>query len=427
MKTQVRKSGVLAITLAILVLIQGTVLTAAGSSLAGCLWSKPGLPPILQGDPVRIGVPLPLTGSKAVFGETKRNAYEMAVQEINATGGVDGRPLLLLFRDTAGEPDSAAAAAEELVVVDKVAILAGEYSSTCALAVAAVAQAHGTPYLVDSAASDNITQQKWQYVFRLNPPAGLYARGLTSFLAEVVKPSSMAIVYEHSDFGLSVARAMRDWCRSRGVGLPVYASYEPGHLDFTPTLSAIKEADPDVVYMVSYLMDATLLIRQARAGGLAPELFAGGASGFVLPEFIAGAAEAAENVVTAALWAPTLGFPGLSEFAETYKARYGDYPSYHAAASYACVYVLSDVLRRAASTDPERIRASLAETDLLTVFGPVRFEAFEKYRNQNRTDTIVLQIISGKFEVIWPPECATAEYVFPDPGGPGETGTSSGP
>lgn len=392
------------------------------AALSGCVWRKAEMPPALKGEPINVGVPLPLTGSKAAFGERKRNAYEMAAEEINAAGGVDGRPLVLLFRDTAGEPDAAASVAEELLNVDKVTLLAGEYSSACALAVAGVAQRYGVPYLVDSAAADDLTEQGWKYVFRLCPPASLYAQGLTSFLDELVHPETMAIIYEHSDFGSSVAQAMRAWCRENDVYVVAYEDYEPGTLDFTPLIAQVKEANPDVVYMVSYLMDASLLIRQARVQGLNPKLFAGGAAGFVLPEFITNAGEAAESVMTATLWAPSVGYPGTAEFAEIYQARYGDYPTYHAAESYACVYVLADALRRAASTDPERIRVALADTDLLTAFGPIRFEKFEEYTNQSRASTFVLQVLKMKHEVVWPPEVATADYAYPDPAFQGSTG-----
>ncbi|RJQ06177.1 MAG: ABC transporter substrate-binding protein [Bacillota bacterium] len=403
------------------VLIALCLMISLASSLPGCAWKDHEMAPPLEGEPIVIGIPLPLTGSKAAFGEIKRNAYEMAAEEINAAGGIDGRLLSLSFRDTAGEPDSAASVAEALISVDGVTFLAGEYSSACALAVAGVAQRHKIPYLIDSAAADSITQQKWDYVFRLNPPANLFAQGLTAWFGEVVKPRSMVIVYEHSDFGSSVAKAMRDWCRRAGVRVPVYEGYEPGTLDFTPIISKAKDASPDVVYMVSYLMDASLIVRQARAQGLRPKVFAGGAAGFVLPEFITNAGDATENVVTAALWAPSLGYPGAHEFAETYRARFGDYPTYHAAESYSCVYVIADVIRRAASTHPDRIRVALADTELMTVFGPVKFEEFEKYRNQNRMNTLVLQIIGGKHEVVWPPEFATAAYVYPDPASLAET------
>ena len=379
--------------------------------------------PALEGSPITIGIPLPLTGALAAFGEIKRNAYEMAVDEITAAGGVDGRPLALVFRDTAGEPNAAALVAEELINIHQVAILSGEYSSACGLAVAGIAQRYRVPYLIDSAAADSITQQDWDYVFRLNPPAALFAQGLTCFLEEIVRPDSLAIIHEHSDFGASVARAMRAWCRERRISVPVYHGYEPGTLDFTPVLANVRAARPDVVFMVAYLMDASLIMRQARARGLSPFLFAGGAAGFALPEFIANAGPASEGVVTAAIWSHTIGYPGTAEFAETYRARYGQYPTYHGAEAHACIYVIADALQRAASTDPDRLRVALADTELMTVFGPIRFESFDGYTNQNRMNTLVLQVLGGKHETIWPPEAATAEYLFPDPA----SGESPGP
>jgi len=397
-----------------------TVLLSLAATAPGCAWRRPDLAPAARGEAIRIGVPLPLTGAKAGFGEIKRNSYEMALEEVNAAGGVDGRPLEFIFRDTAGDPDAAAAVAEELITADKVAVLAGGYSSSCCLAIARVAQRYGVPYLIDSAAADSVTQQGWDYVFRLNPPAALVAQGLISFFSEIVHPRSMAVIYEHSDFGSAMAEAMRGWCRDSGVDVPVFESYEAGAIDFTPILTKVKQAAPDVVYMVSYLTDASLIMRQARSQGLVPKLFAGGACGFVLPRFIENAGCATENVVAAALWAPTLDYPGALTFAETYRARYGEYPTYHGAGSYACVHVAADALLRAASEDPERIRVALSDTDLMTAFGPIRFESFDDYMNQNALGTIVLQIQNGVHEVVWPPEAATADYVYPDPAGAGE-------
>jgi len=387
------------------------VLGAAGS---GCVWRRVEMVPPLEGEPVVVGIPLPLSGAKAAFGEAKRNAYQLAADQVNAEGGLDGRPLALVFRDTAGDPATAAEVGEELIA-EGATLLIGEFSSGCALALAAVAQRLSVPYLVDSAAADAITQQKSPYVFRLNPPAGLLAQGLESFLTGVVHPRSLAIVYERSDYGSSCARAMREWCRRNGVTVPVFEAYEPGALDFGPLLERVGQASPDVLYMVSYLVDASLLVRQARAKALSVRLLAGAGGGFVLPEFVESAGQAAENVVSAAVWAPTLGYPGAAVFAETYRARFGRYPGHHAAEAYAAIEVVADALRRAASTEPDRVREALAATELMTVLGPVRFENFEKYRNQNRLQTVVLQVRNGAYEVIWPPEAATAEPLFPDP------------
>ncbi|MEW6031435.1 MAG: ABC transporter substrate-binding protein [Bacillota bacterium] len=405
---------------ALVALVSSAVLAAIlAPAPAGCAWRRSELHPAFEGGPITIGVPLPLTGVQAVVGQVKRNAYEMAAEEINAGGGVDGRPLVLLIRDTGGEPGSAAALAEEMITGSGVTFLIGEYSSAASLAVAGVAQKYGVPYLIDSAAADGITQNDWRYVFRLNPPAGLLALGLTGFLKEVVKPRAVAIIYESGEFGASAARAMRNWCWENWIDVPVYQSYDPGIDDFTPILARIKGSRPDVVFMVSYLMDASMLVRQARAQGVTARLFAGAAGGFALPEFILEAGPAAEHVVAVAPWAPTLRYPGTAEFAETYRARYGQYPTYHAAQAYAAVHVAADVLERAASTDPERLRVALVDTGLMTVFGPIRFESFGKYKNQATMNPVILQVLGGRHETIWPPEVATAAYVFPDPAGTG--------
>ncbi|MGC2063296.1 MAG: ABC transporter substrate-binding protein, partial [Thermodesulfovibrionales bacterium] len=165
----------------------------------------------------------------------------------------------------------------------------------------------------------------------------------------------------------------------------------------------------------SYVMDASLLMKQIKELRIEAKLFAGGAAGFAIPEFIDNAKDAAENVITATLWTPQLKYPGAKEYAEKYKAKYRDYPSYHGASAYAALYVVKDALMRAKTWTPDSIRTSLKATNTMTAFGPIKFEDKEGYQNQNFTDTFVLQVIKGEHETIWPEKYASKKYVYPVP------------
>ncbi len=364
---------------------------------------------------LKIGIPLPLTGSKAKFGEIERRSYEIAAEEINAAGGIRGMQIQLDIQDSQGKPDISRAIAEKLVDVEKQPFLIGEYSSSCSKAIAALAEERKIPYLVVTGAANDITQKGYKYVFRMNPSVEYYTSGFRGFLQEVVKPKTIAILYESTDFGTSGSKSMVKEAKRLGMKVVLNEKYEAGAVDFKPILSQVKAKRPDVIYMVSYVMDAALLMRQIKELRIDAKLFAGGAAGFAIPEFIENAKDAAEYVVTATLWSPFAPYKGAREFAEKYKSRYGKYPSYHGAEAYSALYVLKDALERARAVEPEAIREALAATDIVTAFGPVKFESRGKYNNQNFMDTLVLQVINGKHEVIWPRKFATADYVFPIP------------
>jgi branched-chain amino acid transport system substrate-binding protein len=378
----------------------------ACSVFAASLWAA---------DSMDLTIPLPLTGKQAKFGEIMKRSYEMAAEEINAKGGVKGKKLALSFEDSSGKPETARAIVEKLIDVKKQPFIVGEYTSACAKAVAAVAEERKTPYLVVASADDAITKQNYKYVFRQNQVNDHYADAFVSFLKEVVKPKTIAVLYESSAFGTSGADAMERDAKKIGAEVVLKEKFETGAIDFKPLLSKVKAAQPDVIYTVSYANEAQLIMKQIKELRLDAKLFSGGAAGFAIPEFIDGAKDAAEYVVSATLWTPQLKYPGAKEFAEKYKTKYGDYPSYHGASAYAAIYVTADALGRARNWTQDGIRDALKATDLKTAFGPVKFEDKEGYQNQNFTETLAIQVIKGEFQTIWPKNHASMQYVFPVP------------
>ncbi|RJP75730.1 MAG: ABC transporter substrate-binding protein [Desulfobacteraceae bacterium] len=366
-------------------------------------------------DTLELSIPLPLTGSQAKFGEMEKYSYIIAADEINARGGIKGKKIVLSFEDGQGKPEVSRSIVEKLIDVDKQQVIIGDYSSACSKAIAAVANERKVPYLVVTGADDAITQQNYDYVFRMNPSNAYYAAGLISFLKQVVKPVSIAILYESSDFGTSGANDMEKQALEMGMKVLVKEKYEKGAVDFKPILTRVKAEKPDVIYMVSYVMDASLLMKQLKELRIDAKLFAGGAAGFAIPEFVNNAKDAAEYVVTATLWSPQAKYPGAKEFAEKYKSKYGDYPSYHGAEAYSAIYILEDVLKRAKTWNAEDIRAAMKATDMVTAFGPIKFEDKAGYQNQNFMDTLVMQVIKGNHETIWPESYASAKYLFPIP------------
>ena len=364
---------------------------------------------------LKFGIPLPLTGTNAKFGEIEKKSYEIAMEEINAKGGIKGKKVVLEFEDSQGKPEISRSIVERLIDIKKQPVIFGEYSSSSSKAVAAVAEERKVPYLVVTGATDDITQQNYKYVFRMNPTNNYYTVGLMSFLKEIVKPKSIAILYESSDFGTSGAEDMVVQAKKFGMEVLVKEQYEKGAVDFKPILSKVKAAAPDVIYMVAYVMDAALLMRQIKELRIDAKLYAGGAAGFAIPEFIQNAKEASELVITATLWSPQVKYAGASAFAEKYKKMYQDYPSYHGAEAYSALYIIKDVLERAKSWNADDLRDAFRKTNMMTAFGPIKFEDKEGYTNQNFMDTLVMQVIKGKHETIWPQKYASEKYVYPIP------------
>ena len=370
---------------------------------------------LFAADTFDLTIPLPLTGKQAKFGEIMKKSYEMAAEEINAKGGIKKSKLVLSFEDSGAKPETARAIVEKLIDTKKQPVIVGEYTSACAKAVAAVAEERKTPYLIVASADDAITQQNYKFVFRQNQVNAHYSDSLVDFLQKVVKPKTVAILYESSAFGTSGAEAMDKDAAKIGLKVLLKEKYEAGAVDFKPLLSKVKAANPDLIYMISYVMDASLLMRQIKELRIDAKLFAGGAAGFAIPEFIDNAKDASEYAITATLWTPQLKYPGAKEFAEKFKKKYGDYPSYHGASAYAAMYTLKSALEKAKKWTTEGIRDGLKATDIMTAFGPVKFEDKEGYQNQNFADTFVLQVIKGEHETIWPEKFASKKYIYPIP------------
>jgi branched-chain amino acid transport system substrate-binding protein len=362
---------------------------------------------------VKVGVVLPLTGAEAKFGEIEKRSFDMALEEINAKGGIKGEPLELIVEDDTGRPDVGRSVVEKLITKDKVVMVGGGYSSSVTYAVAGVCQQNKMPFLVNTGAADNITSSGWDYIFRLNPPVSEYAGAIESMLTEVVKPKTVAILHENTLFGTSGAKSFEETCKKLGYKVLLKEGYEAGGIDFKPILVRVRQLNPDILYMVSYVMDASLLMKQAKELKLTPKMFIGGAAGFTLPEFAKNAGIASEKVVSATLWHQILPYPEAMPYFNKYVEKYKQDTEYHGAEAYAAAYVIADVLKRAKSYSSAHIKEALAATDMMTAFGPVKFISYGKMKNQNKLSTYVVQWIDGRLELVWPANLATKKLVYP--------------
>ena len=366
---------------------------------------------VASAESVTIGIPLPLSGNLKAFGTMMKNSFEMAQASINEAGGINGNSLEIVFADDEGKVDSVIPAFDQLVAAKPV-MLVGGYASDPTYQMAKLAQNKDLPFLICTASADKITQKRWQNIYRMNPPISEYTKGLEDFFVNRIKPASVAIIYENSMFGTNGALRMAEFCTDQVIELRAQIDYDKKTISpayFRSLLAPLTEEPPDVIYMIAYLEDAVMLVDQIQDLKL-KSLLVGGAGGFTLEAFVKRAGASANNLLTVSLWSQHVLYTGTKEYYTQYVNRYGESPDYHGAEAYSALLVASDALKRTTSFTPRNIRDALNKTYIITPFGPVKFYSYEDFERQNSINTLVLQIIDGKFETIWPPAFASAMF-----------------
>lgn len=377
-----------------------------------------------KNEPIRIGVLLPLTGSQANFGEMEKNSYEMYKEKVNAAGGIKGRILEFVYEDDTGKPDVGRSGAEKLISVNKVPLITGGYSSSVTFAACAVAQQNRIPFLVCTGSVDKITEPEAFnlttndgdrfYIYRLNPPVSEYASGLESMLTDIVHPTSVYIIHESTAFGTEGAESFKETCDKLGIKVLDVKSYSAGGVDFKPLLENAKKANPDMVYMISYVMDAALLMKQAREINFTPKLFIGAGAGYTMPAFKDNAGNASNRVLSATLWHQSLPIPGASEYYDNYIKKYGgEGPDYHGAEAYAAAEIVANILNSTDDYSSEGLKKALDKVDMATVFGHIKFTSYDNKIHQNKMNTYVVQWLDGNLKLVWPQDLANASFVYP--------------
>lgn len=378
--------------------------SAFGLLLSLCLalpaWTAP---------PVKLGVILPRTGPEAPIGEEMANGIRLAVEDLKQKG----IQVEVAWEDDTGKPQIAMSAFEKLVRDGRVAGVLGSYTSASTSAVARLAGKYKLSLMVPISSKDEITMQDFKWVYRINSPASFYASTLFDMVLAQGPVKTLALIYENTDFGNSAARSAAAYAAKKGITVVADEPYAKGAPDYRSTLSKFKAKNPDAVYMVSYIADAVLLMRQAREVGLQPRVFLGAGGGFNLAQF-AHEREISENVITSTQWAEDVKWPGAKAFAQRYKAQYGTESSHHGACSYEAFRILAETAA-AAGGDREKTRAGLKAGRWQGILGSVKFEDFDGFTNQNRHPILVQQIQGGAYHTVYPADYAARKPVYPYP------------
>jgi branched-chain amino acid transport system substrate-binding protein len=359
---------------------------------------------------LKIGFINSVTGPEAPIGENLGNGADMAVADLAAKG----IRVQLIKQDDGGKPQTAMSAMEQLATGDGVSVVVGPYSSANANAVAKLAQSYKVPQIVPAASKDEITRQGYSYVFRVNAPGRQYAQTLLDAALAAGPAKSLALIYESTDFGTSVSTSAKAYAAQKGLEIVADEAYQKGAPDYRSTLTKVKAQKPDLVLMISYVADAILLMRQAREIGLSPHAFLGGGAGFDTAQFES-EHDISDNVFSVTQWASDMNTPGASEFAARYKAKYNKRPTYHAACAYASVMIAGETAAKVAGDRP-KLREALAQGSWTGIMGPVKFDNYDGFTQQNKHEMLVIQYQQGKAQTVYPPKAAKSAAVYPFPG-----------
>lgn len=355
-----------------------------------------------------VGMSVAQTGHYAHASREQWHGFQLWVEETNARGGLLGRKIVVRQGDDQSRPDTAGRLYEQFIVEHKAVVLIGPYSSPSTLAAGAAANKHGIPMISAGASAQEIWQQGHHNVFGLYTPASAQLDPVVVY-AKSRGLKRVALLYEDSPFQREVASGVRARAKSLGMPLVFDEKYGKGTSSFASTVSKIKSKRPDVVIGGSYLPEAVAFMRQAREGKLYARLFAFSA-GPVLTEFGTRLGLDAEGVLGASQWEADIPLPGAREFAQRFQVRYGHRPSTEASGGYAAGQVLAEAVTKAASLEPDKLRAALRELDTVTVFG--RYQVDATGRQVGKT-AYVVQWIDGVRQVVLPGDVAVRKPAYP--------------
>lgn len=316
---------------------------------------------IVDRSTIQIGYFGDLSGPTFNFGKSAYNGVLMAADEINNAGGINGRKIDLFFEDDRGSPEEAARLTAKLIDEDKViAIIAGGTSGN-SLAAAPKAQSSHIP-LISPSSTDPAVTKTGDYIFRACFVDTFQGEVMANFAANTLKAQKAAILFDfNSPYGRGLTEYFELSFAKLGRSIVSKQSYTQGDADFKGQLSSIRAAEPDVIYIPGYYGDVAIIAKQARMIGLTQPLLGG--DGWDAPELWQLGGDALNGSYISTHYSVDDPSPGIQEFVEGYKHRYGNLaPDAHAALAYDATRLLVDAITRAGTTDSGKLREALAQT-----------------------------------------------------------------
>jgi branched-chain amino acid transport system substrate-binding protein len=337
-------------------------------------------------DPIKIGEYASLTGKEAGFGQTSHHGVVLALEEINAAGGVLGRPLELAYEDNQTKSGESATAVKKLLSRDKVVALIGEVSSGRSLEAAPIAQAAKIPMIAPAATNPKVTQTG-NYIFRVCFIDPFQGTVMAKFAKQDLKAKRVAVLSSVSNaYSLGLAKFFKETFVAGGGEIATEKNFSEGDKDFRAQLTAVKAANVDAVFVPSYYTEAALIARQARDLGITVPLFGG--DGWEDEQLLSIGGEALDGCYYSTHFSAENTDPAVAKFVAKYKARWnGEVPGAFSALGYDAVYVLADAIKRAGTTDGPKLRDALAATKDFP--GASGTTTLDKDRNASKAATII--------------------------------------
>jgi branched-chain amino acid transport system substrate-binding protein len=389
--------------------------------------------PAVAADPIKLGFSMALTGGVAPNGKQMLVAFQIWREEINAKGGLLGRPVELVYYDDQSNPANVPAIYTKLIDVDKVDLLIGPYATNMVVPAIPVIMQHNklTLGLLALAANQQFHYPKYFAMISTGPnPKVAYSEGFFELAkAQKPTPTTVAIVAADAEFAQNSADGARANAKKFGFRIVYDKSYPPATTDFTPIVRAIQATNPDIVFGAAYPPDTLGLVRAVNETGFTPKMFGGTLIGLLATPFKMQLGPALNGIVVSTTFtpAPTFASPAVMELLGKYQARaqgqgidplgYGFVPY-----AYGGVQVLAQAVEATKSLDHDKLADYIRSNAFSTVVGNVRFGKDGEWTESNLLFTQFQNVTGndlGQFRgadkevVIWPQKYKTADMIYP--------------
>jgi len=382
--------------------------------------------PKVEGDTIILGAAVSLTGKYSTNGKNTQDGYELGVKRINEMGGVrvGGKyyRIKVLYYDDESTPARGAQLAERLINQDGVKFMLGPYSSGLTKAIAPVTEKYRIPMVEGNGADRALFTQGYKYMFAVLSTSDQYHRETMNLAAEQAqkqgkdpKTLKVAMAFENDPFSMDVRDGVLEDVQRLGMKIVIDDKLPPELNDMAATLTKVRAVKPDILVVSGHARGATLTVRQVSDMKVdVPMLAITHCDSAKVAETLG---KAAEYALCASQWDRSLGykdkwFGTAEEYAKRFEKEFRYDPPYQAAESTAALLVFLDAFERAGSFEIEKVREAIATTDLMTFYGPVKFDATGK----NIAKPMVLyQVQDGKYKVVAPTKWAATKLIHPIP------------
>lgn len=347
------------------------------------------------GEPFVVGVIAPLTGEVAIDGQLTKQGLDLAVEEVNAAGGIDGRPIEVRLEDGACDPAATASAAQKLLTADKVIALEGAFCSSGTAAAMPLAARAQVPFVSALSTAADLTEQGNAWFSRFAPTESLMAAQATPILIKELGIKKAAILTFNDDYGLSYAAAYESELKAGGVDVVSVENFGANTQDFAPFITKIRSSGADTVFVAADTGPEAAVFKQMVELGLTG-INKVSAQVAVSQSFIELATAAgAEGIYATTPYVSSSTAPANATFLTSFKAKYGTEPESDAAGGYMTVQLFADALKRSGGEGGQALEDAIRATTLDTVRGQLTFDA----KGQGYADFFIAQIKAGSITV----------------------------